>query len=184
MKYNVTQQEATISAAEFIDRYRDIGRFLELCSQCKNYNKMWCCPLFDNDAATMSDGFKTVSVLGTVITFDDETVNEGKDSDKAKIITDTAIHAVMKSLLLQMYSLEAEVPGSRCFTFRCMLCHDVCTRPFGKPCRHPDKMRYSLEAVGFDVTAISHDLLGIDLEWSTNGSLSRRITLVTAVFRP
>ena len=37
-------------------------------------------------------------------------------------------------------------------------------------------------SVGFDLVAVMHDLLGIDLEWSTDGSLPKHITLVTALF--
>ena len=43
-------------------------------------------------------------------------------------------------------------------------------------------MRSSLEAVGFDVTATARDVLGIELQWSTDGQLPERITLVTALF--
>ena len=184
MKYTVTQQEATMCAPEFISRYRDVQRFLVLCSECNNYKKMWCCPDFSFDAASITDGYKTVTVLGTTVEFDEITITEGKEPEKAKVIAEEAIDEVMRTLLPQMYALESRVPGSRCFTFRCMLCPEGCTRSTGMPCRHPGKMRYSLEAVGFDVCAVAHDMLGIDLEWSSDGSLPSRITLVTAVFRP
>lgn len=182
--YTLSQHQATMDAAEFIGRYRDAGRFLALCAQCTNFNQMWCCPSFDFDAESLTNGFNIVNVFGTTIEFDAETLEHGKSPRSAQVIADEAVGEVLKTLLPQMFSLEAEVPGSRSFTFRCTLCPQGCARSSGNPCRHPDKMRYSLEAVGFDVTAISHDLLGIDLEWSSDGSLPPRITLVTAVFRP
>ena len=54
----------------------------------------------------------------------------------------------------------------------------------GKPCRHPEQLRHSLESVGFDVVAISRDLLGLELEWSKDGSLPKHLTLVTALMQP
>ena len=45
-------------------------------------------------------------------------------------------------------------------------------------------MRHSLESVGFDIEAMTRDLLDIHLEWSQDGSLSKHITLVTALFLP
>ena len=90
---------------------------------------------------------------------------------------------VWKTLLPELYEKERQEPGSRCFTFRCTLCPEGCTRPEGKPCRYPDRLRYSLEAVGFDVTAAASDLLGIDLEWSSDGTLPKHITIVTALFQ-
>ena len=43
-------------------------------------------------------------------------------------------------------------------------------------------MRHSLEAIGFDVVKTAHDILGIDLEWSSDGLLTKHITIVTALF--
>ena len=45
-------------------------------------------------------------------------------------------------------------------------------------------MRHSLESVGFDITAAATDLLGINLDWSGDGSLSKTITLLTALMCP
>ena len=38
--------------------------------------------------------------------------------------------------------------------------------------------------IGFDIEAMTRDLLDIHLEWSQDGSLSKHITLVTALFLP
>ena len=32
-------------------------------------------------------------------------------------------------------------------------------------CRQPDKMRYSMDAFGFDLSAITKDILGIEILW-------------------
>ena len=39
----------------------------------------------------------------------------------------------------------------------------------GKPCKHPDKMRYSLESTGVDCNFLSEELFGISLLWFKNG---------------
>ena len=50
----------------------------------------------------------------------------------------------------------------------CRLCYNEksvgCTYDSGKPCRYPNKIRYSMEAVGIDVTK-SVSLLNFNLEW-------------------
>ena len=163
MNYTLTNTEATIGADEFIRRYRDVERIRQYCLQCPGYGKSWGCPPFDFDPTTCTDGFSTVRLMGTTIGFDEET------------------RAACKS---RLYQLEQEVPGSRCFTFRCVLCPEGCTRPEGKPCRHPERLRHSLESVGFDIVAMAHDLLDIELEWSHDGSLPKHITLVTALMCP
>ena len=182
MKYSVTTREATIAADEFIGRYRDVPKFDACCRQCHGYGQSWGCPPFDFDPAGVTDGFTTVKVMGTIIEFDDQTRAACETPQQTVDVGKQAIDEVWQTLLPRLYEMERELPGSRCFTFRCALCPQGCTRPQGLPCRHPDRLRYSLESVGFDVVAITRDLLGIDLEWSRDGSLSRRITLVTALF--
>ena len=181
-KMKVSSKQVTIDAGEFIRRYRDVDRIRAFCLQCPGYGKSWSCPPFDFDPTTVTDGFKTVTVMGTTIEFDEQTRAACTTADQSRVKSREAINQVMKTLLPQLYEQERQTPGSRCFTFRCELCPEGCTRPQGKPCRHPDKMRHSLESVGFDLVAVMHDLLGIDLEWSTDGSLPKHITLVTALF--
>ena len=173
--YTVTHHEATIDVPALIDRYRDIDRFVGLCTACNSYNKVWGCPPYaEHYAARLLDPYHQAVIHGTRISFD---VAPSATELKA------AIAAVWDELLPRLYALEREHPGSRIFTGRCRLCGDTpCSRAEGAPCRHPHEMRHSLEAVGFDVVAIAHDLLGIDLEWGTGGAMPRTITLVTALF--
>ena len=42
---------------------------------------------------------------------------------------------------------------------------------YGKPCRHPELVRPSLEACGFDIGKTTAELFGIDLKWGTDGKL-------------
>lgn len=184
MKYEVTRKEVTISADEFISRYHDVERFDALCRECPGYGKAWNCPPFDFDPRTISEGFKTVTVMGTIIEFDEETRAQCTTAEQSAAVGRQAMKEVWQTLLPQLYEMERRSPGSRCFTFRCELCPEGCTRPEGKPCRHPEKMRHSLESVGFDVVAITRNLLGIELEWSTDGSLPAHLTLVTAIMQP
>lgn len=182
MKYTVTAKSSTIAVDEFINRYRDVERIRQYCLQCPGYGKSWGCPPFDFDPATVTDGFKSVTVTGTIIEFDEETRAACKTSDQAIAVGKQAMKEVWQTLLPKLYQMEHESPGSRCFTFRCVLCPEGCTRPAGEACRHPELLRHSLESVGFDLEAVTRDLLGINLEWSTDGSLSKHITLVTAFF--
>lgn len=63
----------------------------------------------------------------------------------------------------------------------CRIC-PVCARVENKPCRHPEKMRHSLDAFGFDLTKITREFLGVELKWS-NGGLPEYHTLIHALLR-
>ena len=55
-------------------------------------------------------------------------------------------------------------------------------RPEAKPCRHPELVRPSLEACGFDIAHTTSELFGIELKWGTDGSLPEYLTLVCGFF--
>lgn len=185
MNYKLTKKEVTVDAGEFVRRYRDVERFAAFCAQCPSHGNSWGCPPFSFNPVTMSDGFKTVTLMGATIAFDDMTIAACRGAKaKSRQVATQAMKEVWSTLLPELMERESQLPGSRCFTFRCSLCPEGCTRPEGKPCRHPDMLRYSLESVGFDVSAAAHDLLSVDLEWSDDGSLSKHITLVTALMCP
>lgn len=75
--------------------------------------------------------------------------------------------------------------GGRSFAYvgTCLHCPEgSCTRPAGKPCRHPDKVRPSLEACGFDIARTTSELFGIDLKWGSEGRIPEYLTLVCGFF--
>ena len=184
MNYTLSQKEVTVPADELIRDYRDVERIRQYCLQCPGYGKAWNSPPLDFDPRTVSDGFKTVRLMATIIEFDEQTRAVCRTAEQSAEMGREAMQEVWKTLLPRLYEMERQLPGSRCFTFRCVLCPEGCTRPDGKPCRHPERLRHSLESVGFDIVAMAHDLLDIDLEWSHDGSLPKHITLVTALMCP
>ena len=59
---------------------------------------------------------------------------------------------------------------------------EPCARIDGKPCRHPDKVRPSLEAFGFDISKTAKDLLGLEIKWSKGDLIPEYLTLVGGIF--
>ena len=62
----------------------------------------------------------------------------------------------------------------RAFTYvgNCLYCpKGTCTRAEEKPCRHPDLVRPSPEACGFDIVRTASELFGIELKWGKEGLL-------------
>lgn len=181
--YQITHHVATIDTTQYVKQYRDIPRFLAYCRQCDSYGRVWSCPPFERDVPTMTDGFTQVTVWGTVINFDLATRQACTTDEQRRNMSMQAIDDAWSVVLPFLHRQEAAHAGSRAFTGRCRLCRpQECSRIEGKPCRQPERMRSSLEAVGFDVTATARDVLGIELQWSTDGQLPERITLVTALF--
>ena len=78
---------------------------------------------------------------------------------------------------------QGELDGMACgFVGKCPYCSEPCARIDGKPCRHPDKVRPSLEALGFDVSKTASQLLGVEMQWGRDGMMPDYLVLVCAVF--
>jgi Predicted metal-binding protein len=106
------------------------------------------------------------------------------DNKKSKEIAQQLITDVRKLLDEALLLLEQRYPNSRAlFAGTCHLCTiGMCARIKGEPCIHPDKIRPSLEAFGFDIGKTASELLGVELKWSTYGELPEYFVLVSGFF--
>lgn len=125
-------------------------------------------------------------------------------------IADIAIERSMKFLEQtrvvmdrELLEKEAQLHGRAFFAGTCLLCGrgagqgtkrgakrgakqgaesgGGCTRREGLPCRHPDKVRPSLESMGFDIGKTAKELFGLELKWASYGMLPEYYVLVGAV---
>lgn len=169
--------EATAEAAEYVARYRDAERFLALCRECPNFGRSWACPPFDIDIEKVLRAYRTVTFHAVRI------------EPLTKELPVSAARDVMRPHRVEFERRLLDIErseGGRVFTFagECLYCPaGACTRPYGKPCRHPECVRPSLEACGFDVGRTSRDFLGLDLLWGADGCLPEYLMLVGAHFR-
>lgn len=175
--YQTTDTIAHIQATTYINAYRDVDKFIGFCKQCGEYGNCWSCPPFSFDTEEYLSGYENVLIIGTKITPDAPLLLDeqaGRD-----------IIALERSKLDNaLLALERRYPsGKAFFAGFCNSCgKESCTRNQGKPCRHPQNMRPSLESLGFDIGRTASDLLGIELKWSSDGTLPEYLTLVSGFF--
>ena len=194
MEYSLEHTLIKIGVTGYIERYRDPGKFIEFCKECDRYNACWACPPYNFDSESYITPYTNAFILGTKITPDEklrsrydfnEHSNKKQVSNKqSKEITRLLITDVRKLLDGALLSLEQQYPDSRAlFAGTCHLCPTgTCTRITEKPCIYPEKIRPSLEALGFDIGKTASELLGIELKWSSNGELPEYFVLVSGFF--
>lgn len=175
-KYKIENFTAEISVDDYIAGFRNESRFLELCKQCCNYGNSWGCPPFDFDTEAFLCQYKFAHLMATKITPEDKDIP----------IADTQKFILPERIRIERELLEMEKEyGGRSFAYvgKCLYCQDEgCTRKCGKKCRHPDKVRPSLEAFGFDISKTLSELFGIELLWGTDGKLPKYLVLVSGFF--
>jgi len=167
---------AEVDAQAYINGFRRAEYFMEFCKQCRNYGHRYGCPPFDHDPLSVIESYGKVRIIGVKIIPDDLTLPLEAVNDLMKPVIDE----LNEELLETEKSLGGTSFG---FVGKCPYCGGaICARIEGKPCRHPEKVRPSLEAYGFDISKTAKDLLGLEIKWSKEGRIPEYLTLVCGIF--
>lgn len=178
--YHTTITTNSLPMTEFIKRYQDQEKFMAYCKECPNYSTLWSCPPLQFTANELLQDFNYINLIAVKVIYTEETIKSAVTPEKVKEITTNSLREVKTRLAETVLDLEGEFSGSiGLASGGCHLCVD-CTRPDDLPCRIPEKMRYSLDSFGFDLTAITAELLQIELKWPQNG-LPEYYTLIHAL---
>ena len=175
MTYTVERYTTEVDAKVYIDGFRRADYFIKFCQQCRNYGRRYGCPPFDEEPLTAIEGYDRVRILGVKIIPQDKHLPLQAAND----LMEPVISELNEELLETEKSL-----GGMCFGFvgTCPYCGGACARIEGQPCKHPDKVRPSLEAIGFDISKTAKDLLGIEIKWSQDRYIPEYLTLVCGIF--
>ena len=142
-QYHISEMTAETAAADFVKEFVQVEKFLSACQQCPNYNTRWTCPPFDFDPMTIWSGYTTLRLYARVL-----------HADGADQPLDGALAALKREKRLyreKLYRWEQAEPGSQMLLAgTCDQC-DRCEKAQGRPCRQPEHLRYSIEALGGDV---------------------------------
>ncbi len=155
---------------------RDVARFEKLCMECPCYGRRWCCPPLETDMLERPDSYEHLTLVGARIIPD----AAGRPIGDAS----TLIANCRQHIEPTMLKMEAKTGGlAALFTGQCTHCGNMkCSRINGKPCRHPELVRPSLEALGYDVGALAADFLNQKLQWSADGKIPEYLVIVAGLF--
>ena len=167
---------ATLPVAEFARKFRSERSVQELCGECPNYGQRWGCPPLSEAEQRCVADYEQIE-LWVVQIFP-------SSSDSPISEAYAMINAQREVLEPQMLAREAEVGGrAALFTGMCLHCPgQACERVHGKPCRHSDLVRPSLEALGFDLGRVVKEVFDIEMLWGHDGRVPAYLTIVGGVF--
>lgn len=176
LRYRAEDFTATLPLSDYLARFRDAGRIAGYCRSCSRYGATWVCPPFGFDVESLFEGCTTALIVATRIT----PIPAGAPLAAAREV----IRPERLRLEERLLDLEGRF-GGRAFTCvgECFACPgEPCTRSEGLPCRHPERVRPSLEACGFDLERTASELFGIEMLWGRDGRLPEYLTLVCGLF--
>lgn len=183
--YTVKRFETSIPVAEYLEGFVDIPTFLEACKACPNYNQVWSCPPYAFDVEEYWKKYEKLELLAAQILFEEAYTERLYTKEELEGILQQVLPVEKQRLTEELMEREKESSGSISLSAgSCQQCREGCTKPEGKPCRFPDKMRYSLESLGGNVGLTLQKLFGIELEWMEEGKLPHHFVLVMGLLIP
>ncbi|MEE1196926.1 MAG: DUF2284 domain-containing protein [Lachnospiraceae bacterium] len=184
--YQIKNYTAEISIKEYLNKYVDIPTFLKCCRECPNFNHKWSCPPYDFDVESYWKQYTSFLLVGRQIIFNEETRNRTFSQEDMDLFIEEIVAKEKQILTDQLFDMEKENASSISLSAgSCAACgKGNCTRPSGGPCRHPEKMRYSIESLGGNVGKTISDLFHIELEWVEEGKLPSHFVLVCGLLKP
>lgn len=139
-----------------LHKYMDFDYFTGLCKDgCPHYNLSYTCPPNSPTYNSYTKDFENTLVIAMYTSIDDNnSIND--------------IHPYLRRLLSDMLiPLEKEFNGLLTDGGRCRYC-EKCTYVDKLPCRFPDKIRFSMEAMGIDLDKVCTDILDHKIVWSND----------------
>lgn len=173
--YQIERFEKEIAVEDYLEGYVNVGEFLEACRQCPNYTNSWACPPLPFSPESFWQQFDRFYIIARKLSFPAGTSQEEGFRQLKRL---------KGQMSEELFQLEKSWPGSRALSAgSCAVCEEGCTRAEGKPCRHPEQMRYSIEALGGNVGLTVSKLMGIRLEWMEEGKLPPYFVLVGGLLK-
>lgn len=165
-----------ISDANVLNKYYQREALEQACREgCPNYGNKWSCPPFSSPYKNMIGKYSKAILI--CLSTDMEQYLDVKN----KYLAVKAANVTLKNSVEKIArNIEKEVQGYALLSGSCRLCRP-CACKKHQNCRHPDKMRYSIEAVYLDVQNICHDLLDFELLWYNNKILPQYTSTVSLI---
>ncbi len=173
---------------------------LEFCKNCSNYNTNYSCPNFSFDRLKWLKQYGHVALILTAVPT--EQLAEKRNQLAAKNFTSATLlkysanieacdlyarvsmysfDQIKDKINVRLLALEKRYdntvgipPGS------CTYCK-VCGKADGEPCRYPEKLRYSLEALGFLVSQVLDVFFDYRIDWQ-NRDFGENFVTISAIF--
>ena len=171
--FETVYYEQDIPMEEYLKECVDVPKFLGYCRKCTNFGKIWSCPDFDFDPMDLWGKYSNIKVIAMKILVPEELREKEYDIRSGTEFVTTILNDYKKDFDEHILEEEKKIEGAVGLSGgSCLLCAPAaCSRQEGKPCRHPDKMRHSIESLGGNVSLTLSKYLNLKLEWMEEGHL-------------
>lgn len=185
MDYQIEVYEAEVPVEEFMEACVDVPVFLECCKACPNYGNLWSCPPYEFQPEEYWRQYKTLYIRGRKILFPEEMTRKTYAKEEQQKIMEQVLGREKDLMGEELFLMEQEYPNSVSLSAgSCSRCRrESCTRREAKPCRYPEKLRYSIESLGGNVGLTVTKYLKQELLWMEEDRLPGHFMLVAGLLK-
>lgn len=168
-----------VKMKEVVELAFDPKRVEDYCKTCPNYGMRWSCPPHSFEPLTVLKKYEELFIIGTTLFYREEEKQRYRGRETVFQYTQKRLHSLRKRMYPEFLKLEEKKEVLVLDMGSCILC-ETCSRGSGYPCKRHSEMRYSLEALGFDVVTLMKKYFQIELKWA-GGTLPPYHVLVSAI---
>lgn len=153
--------------------YHDKGLIKSYCREgCEKYNQNWSCPPHSPSFSQLSQGFHHIFLLVLYIESQNQEPIFTRDYEIIKRLSETITNSINTHLDGQIISGNS-----------CELC-EYCTLLIQKPCAYPNSMKYNFTSLGFNMAALSEEILYHKLIWPQTPNQDVYISCFSGILLP
>ena len=129
------------------------------CKSCPNFQQNWSCPPHAFDTEKYANRYDKINIIGVKIR---------TNADQSKEESLAQYNEKRSSFNRKLLKIEAKYQDSKVlYSGNCDYC-ETCNKQISSACANIDKMRHSLESLGYDVAGICEEVLDENLKWATD----------------
>lgn len=168
---------------DFVKNCVNVPRFLACCRACPNYNRRWSCPPYEFSVETVWDQYNDILLYEDKVIVKPELLEKSFNQEEINELSRILLTPAQRQMIDTLLTMEKQYPGSRAlFAGTCELCEN-CDKEHGIPCRHPELLRYSIEALGGNVAKAVQIYFDDIILWAENGHLPEYFLLLGGLLK-
>ena len=169
--------------SDFVKNCVDVPRFLACCRECPNFDRRWSCPPYDFPVEAFWKQYTDILLYEKKVYLDSELRKKINSQEEINEISRELLTPAKKLMTEELLVLEAKYPGSRAlFAGTCDFC-TICATELNEQCYHPEKMRYSIEALGGNVAHAVQIYFDDTILWAKDGILPEYYILLGGLLK-